>query len=175
MRPYAWRLAGQKAKTWLKDHHGDIINVVFFGGCVAAVITVIVLFCSAVADGADRRAAEAKITAMKLAGGTEAPTKKEGIPEKKEPEFTVDMALDAVVRTISADKVCYDEEHNAYYMHWTDVHTKDIKRNGWYMMKDVPFLHSANGTWFVVDVNSVPDVEVGVDVTDLPCKEGKGK
>ena len=176
MRPYAWRVAGQKAKNWAKEHRDDIVNVSFFGCCAAAFIMVIVFLCNTISAASDKRAAEAKITEMKLAGGTQASlVKKEEIPESKEPKFTVEMALDAVVRTISADKVCYDEEHNAYYMHWTEVNTKKVKRDGWYMMENVPFFHSSNGTWFIKDVDSIPDVKVGVDVTDLPCKEGKGK
>lgn len=93
-----------------------------------------------------------------------------------EPKFTVEMALNALVRaTKSADKVCYDSEQNEYYLHYSEeLHADETEEkiyyHGWQTAGTVQMYPSSNGTWYIQNWSNAKLEEIAPDVTGLPCK-----
>lgn len=96
--------------------------------------------------------------------------------------ITVDQALTSFVRSYpignhsGASQVCYDSAQNGYLVFFdkkTNLEPDIVYSEGWYFILYAknPSWQSANGTWFMGDIDVNNFVKVYPDITGLPCKE----
>ena len=94
---------------------------------------------------------------------------------KEEQTFTVDDALDAVVRGHpNSKKVCYDRKLNGYLIHYgpplkAGETAEEGRYYGWLYLGKVKFYQSANNKWFIAEQDN--HVTVYPDADGLPCKD----
>lgn len=90
--------------------------------------------------------------------------------EEKAPgpeSITRKEAYAALFRSIRADRICYDEGRNAYFVHFPE----EVEGwEGWHYI-DAPQFYKmdANGTWFVAQIPDDKYVRVYPDVNGMPC------
>lgn len=96
--------------------------------------------------------------------------------------ITIDQALTSFVRSYPpedhtrAKQVCYDSAQNGYLVFFDKKVNPEPDTQyyeGWYFILYAknPSWQSANGTWFMGDIDTKNFVKVYPDITGLPCKE----
>lgn len=95
--------------------------------------------------------------------------KEEKKVEPKEVSITVAESFGALFRSMAADKICYDEGRNGYFIHFKD----DFREpwGGWWWYVDAPTFYkvSTNSSWFVTDIPNEKFTRIFPDVNGMPC------
>lgn len=89
----------------------------------------------------------------------------------------IDLKFDAILRSSDIiDRVCYESNADSFFIHNDEkLHTDETADNpyyhGWYMISNVPFVESSNGTVFIKNYDASTDyISVDPIVAGLKCK-----